>query len=232
MAVILQNRTEAGQLLALKLAPYANRSDVLVLALPRGGVPVAFEIAKILNLPLDVCLVRKLGVPERKELAMGAIAMGGVLVINHDVVDWLHIPQEVIQQVIDQEQQELERRDRAYRGDRSFPDLKERIIILVDDGIATGSTLRAAIATLRKQGTQSIVVAVPIVPPSTCEELQAEVDKIVCLRKPDPLHSISLWYKSFPQTSDEEVRNLLAEANSDLKEIKERISAEIIFTKI
>ncbi|MGK7872817.1 MAG: phosphoribosyltransferase [Xenococcaceae cyanobacterium] len=212
MTVILQNRTEAGRLLASKLAAYANRSDVLVLALPRGGVPVAFEIAKALNVPLDICLVRKLGVPKRKELAMGAIAMGGVMVINHDVVDWLHISKKMIDQVAAQEWQELERRDRLYRGNRPVPDMSNRTIILVDDGIATGSTLRAAIAALRQQQPKTIVVAVPVAPPSTCKELKAEVDKVVCLRTPEPLYSISLWYEDFSQTTDGEVRNLLARA--------------------
>jgi putative phosphoribosyl transferase len=215
MTVVLQNRTQAGQLLALKLAAYANRSDVLVLALPRGGVPVAFEIAKTLNLPLDICLVRKLGVPGRKELAMGAIATGGTLVINRDVVDWLHISPDMVQQVIVQEQQELERRDRAYRGDRPLPEIENRTIILVDDGIATGSTLRAAIATLRQQNPREIVVAVPIASSIVCQELKAEVDQVVCLRKPEPLNSISLWYEDFSQTSDEEVRTLLAQAARD-----------------
>jgi predicted phosphoribosyltransferase len=220
MTVLLQNRTEAGQLLAVRLATYANCPDVLVLALPRGGVPVAFEIARKLHLPLDVCLVRKLGVPRHKELAMGAIAAKDTIFINRDVVDWLHIPQEVIEQVAAQEKEELERRDRAYRGNRPFPELRDRIVILVDDGIATGATIRAAIATLRQQQPKEIIVAVPVVAPSVYQELKAEVDKVICLKKPEPLHSISLWYEDFSQTTDEEVRDLLAQAERELMAIK------------
>ncbi len=207
-----QNRTEAGQLLAEKLAAYANRPDVLVLGLPRGGVPVAFEVAKALNVPLDICLVRKLGVPEQPELAMGAIATGGVMVLNDNAIQWQGISKEAIATVAATEQQELERRDRIYRGDRPIPDVSQRTIILIDDGIATGSTLRAAIATLRQQQPECIVVAVPVAPPSTCNELKAEVDKVVCLITPESLCSISLWYEDFSQTTDEEVCNLLAQA--------------------
>ncbi|MGH2414399.1 MAG: phosphoribosyltransferase [Microcystaceae cyanobacterium] len=203
-------------MLAYKLAAYANFTDVLVLALPRGGVPVAFEIAKSLSIPLDICLVRKLGVPGRKELAMGAIATGGVKVVNEDVVDWLHISPDVIDEVATKEQQELERRDREYRGDRPAPDVRHRTIILVDDGAATGSTLQAAIAALKQQQPKAIIVAVPVASALTCEELKAEVDKVFCLYEPDPLHSISLWYEDFSQTTDEEVRYLLAEAAREL----------------
>ncbi len=212
MTMVLPNRTEAGRLLAKKLTAYANRSDVLVLGLPRGGVPVAFEVAKALNLPLDICLVRKLGVPGHKELAMGAIAMGGVMVLNDEVIKWRRISRQAIDAVARRERLELRRRDRLYRGDRPIPDLRNRTVILIDDGIATGSTLRAAIAALRKLQPKSIVVAVPVAPPSTCNQLQAEVDEVVCLRTPEPLSSISLWYEDFSQTTDEEVRRLLARA--------------------
>ena len=212
MTMVLPNRTEAGRLLAKKLTAYANRSDVLVLGLPRGGVPVAFEVAKALNLPLDICLVRKLGVPVHKELAMGAIAMGGVMVLNDEVIKWRRISRQAIDAVARRERLELRRRDRLYRGDRPIPDLRNRTVILIDDGIATGSTLRAAIAALRKLQPKSIVVAVPVAPPSTCNQLQAEVDEVVCLRTPEPLSSISLWYEDFSQTTDEEVRHLLAKA--------------------
>ncbi len=212
MTMVLPNRTEAGRLLAKKLTAYANRSDVLVLGLPRGGVPVAFEVAKALNLPLDICLVRKLGVPGHKELAMGAIAMGGVMVLNDEVIKWRRISRQAIDAVARRERLELRRRDRLYRGDRPIPDLRNRTVILIDDGIATGSTLRAAIAALRKLQPKSIVVAVPVAPPSTCNQLQAEVDEVVCLRTPEPLSSISLWYEDFSQTTDEEVRHLLARA--------------------
>jgi putative phosphoribosyl transferase len=206
-----RNRTEAGQMLATELVAYANRSDVLVLGLPRGGVPVAYEVAKALNVPLDICLVRKLGVPSNRELAMGAIGTGGVMVINQEIVRSLRISPEAIERVVAQEQQELERRERAYRGTRPLPDLESRTIILIDDGIATGSTLRAGIATLRQHQPQSIVVAVPVAPLSTCNDLKAEVDKVVCLLTPETFNSISLWYADFTQTTDEEVRKLLAE---------------------
>ncbi len=213
MNAVFENRTEAGRLLAAKLTDYTNRPDVIVLALPRGGVPVASEIAQQLNLPLDVCLVRKLGVPGRKELAMGAIASRGVRIINHEVVDWLHLSPDVIEQVAQNEQQELERRDLLYRQNRPLPEIRDRTIILVDDGIATGATLKAAIATLQQQQPKAIVVAVPLAPPTTCQTLTTEVERVVCLRTPDPLHSISLWYQDFSQTTDEEVQQLLALAS-------------------
>lgn len=211
-----QNRTQAGQLLAIQLTQYTNSSNVLILALPRGGVPVAFEIAKKLHLPLDVCLVRKLGVPKRRELAMGAIGFGGVQVINQDIVDWLHIPEEIIEQVVAEEQIELERRDRLYRENRPFPNLDNQTILLVDDGIATGSTLRAAIATIKQHHPKKIVVAVPVAPAEICQQLKSEVDEIICTQQPEPLHSISLWYVDFSQTTDDEVRHLLALANQYL----------------
>jgi putative phosphoribosyl transferase len=203
------NRTEAGQILARHLSAYANK-DVLVLGLPRGGVPVAFEVAKALNAQLDICLVRKLGVPGRKELAMGAIASGGVRVLNYEVVNWLGIDRQTIDQVATQELQELQRRDRAYRDDRPQPKIKNRTVILIDDGIATASTMRAAIAVIQKQQPQRIVVAIPVAPPSTCEELRDEVDEVICLTTPEPMYAIGLWYEDFSQTTDAEVRDLLA----------------------
>jgi putative phosphoribosyl transferase len=221
MTVRLHNRIEAGQLLASKLSNYADRSDVLVLALPRGGVPVAFEIAVKLHLPLDICLVRKLGVPGHKELAMGAIANEDIIAINRDVVDWLKIPQQAIERVAEKEKEELARRDRVYRGNRPFPTIRDRTIILVDDGIATGATLRAAILTLQQQQPKKIIVAAPIAPPSVYQSLSDEVDKVVCLLQPDPLNSISLWYENFPQTTDKEVCDLLAKASSVVQELIE-----------
>ncbi len=209
-----RNRTEAGQQLAKKLSAYANRADLLVLGLPRGGVPVAYEVAVELNVPLDICLVRKLGAPGNKELAMGAIGMGGVMVLNHDVVESLQVSQEAIARVVALEEKELERRDRAYRGDRPFPNLQERAIVLVDDGIATGATLRAAIATLKQQKPASIIVAVPVAPLSSYNELKAEVDEVVSLVTPERFYSISVWYDQFEQTTDEEVRHLLQERAS------------------
>jgi putative phosphoribosyl transferase len=204
-----RNRTEAGKLLASQLTDYANRSDVLVLGLPRGGVPVAYEVAKELDAPLDVCLVRKLGVPGHKELAMGAIAAGGVRVINENVIDWLRISPETINEVAAMEIRELDRRSHIYRGNRPLPKVKNHTIILVDDGIATGATIRAAISTLKKQKPRKLVVAVPVAGLSTCEELQAEVDEVVCILKPEDLYAIGLWYEDFQQTTDAEVCELL-----------------------
>lgn len=204
-----RNRTQAGKLLAAQLTEYANRADVLVLGLPRGGVPVAYEVAKELDAPLDVCLVRKLGVPGHTELAMGAIATGGVRVINENVVDWLRISPETINQVAAIEMRELDRRSHTYRGNRPLLKVKNHTIILVDDGIATGATIRAAIATLKKQQPGKLVVAVPVAAASTCEELQAEVDQVVCVMMPEDLCAIGIWYEDFQQTTDTEVCELL-----------------------
>jgi putative phosphoribosyl transferase len=195
--------------LAARLTRYADRGDVLVLALPRGGVPVAHEVAKKLNAPLDIFLVRKLGVPGHEELAMGAIASGGVRVINQDIVDYLRIPNRVIDAVAEHEQRELERRERAYRDDRTQPDIRDHVVILIDDGLATGSTMRAAAASLRLQKPRSIVVAVPVSSPETCDEFRSEVDEIICAVTPQHFQGVGLWYEDFSQTSDEEVRELL-----------------------
>jgi putative phosphoribosyl transferase len=211
-----RNRTEAGELLARRLTQYADRSDVLVLGLPRGGVPVAFAVAQALNAPLDICLVRKLGVPGHKELAMGAIASGGVRVLNYDVLGWLGISGKTIDAVADKELRELQRRDRAYRGDRAQPDICNQIVILVDDGIATGATMRAAIKVLQSQQPQRLIVAVPVAPQETCNELKDEVDDVVCLITPEPFYAIGLWYENFAQTTDEEVRELLAKCRLPL----------------
>lgn len=208
-----KDRTEAGQVLAQKLAAYTNRPDVLVLALPRGGVPVAFEVAKALNVSLDVFLVRKLGVPSQKELAMGAIASGGVRYVNKDIVRSLSLTDAIIDKVTIVEQQELERRERLYR-DRPFPILHGRTIIIVDDGLATGATMRAAIEAIRKQQPARIVVAVPVSSPETCLDLAAEVDEIICAETPQRFCSVGNWYDDFPQTSDEEVRDLLKRAET------------------
>ena len=210
-----RNRTEAGQFLATKLAAYAGRPEVLVLALPRGGVPVGFEVARALDAPLDVFLVRKLGVPGHEELAMGAIASGGVRVLNQEVVEMLHIPEGVIAAVADEEQRELERRERAYRGDRPVPSVRGRTVILVDDGLATGSSMRAAATALRQRGPARIVVAVPTAAPETCNEFKTEVDEIVCAITPDPFYAVGLWYEDFSQTTDQEVRDLLEGASRE-----------------
>ncbi|MBK4730030.1 phosphoribosyltransferase [Oxynema sp. CENA135] len=208
-----KDRTQAGQLLAQRLRPYARRPDAVVLALPRGGVPVAYEVARALELPLDLCLVRKLGVPGHCELAMGAIAPGGVKTVDWDLVRSLNISDEAIARVEAREQRELERRERLYRGDRPGLNLGDRTVILIDDGIATGSTLRAAIGAIREQQPRAIVVAVPVAPPQTCTDLQQDVDRVLCLLCPQHLYSISAWYEDFSQTSDEEVCQLLARAN-------------------
>src|SRR5262245_4855787 len=209
MAVPFRDRTEAGQLLASKLQRYANRADVRVLALPRGGAPVALEVARALNAPLDVFLVRKLGVPGHEELAMGAIASGGVRVINRDVVDNLRIPRAAIDVVATRELQELARRERLYRDDRPAPDIRNRIVILVDDGLATGSTMHAAVTALRRLHPAKVVVAVPTAAPSTCEEFKSEVDEIICAETPVPFYAVGAWYEDFSQITDNEVREML-----------------------
>jgi len=203
------DRREAGQLLARQLAQYKDRGDVLLFALPRGGVPVAHEIARDLNVPLDVFVVRKLGVPWQPELAMGAIAGRGTEVLNGDVVTTYNIPPHVIRAVAEREGRELSRRLHEYRGDRPFPDLRARTIILVDDGLATGSSMRAAVNAVRKERSRAVVVAVPVAAPSTCLELKAEVDDVVCLRTPSEFSAVGLWYDDFSQTTDAEVRALL-----------------------
>ncbi len=207
--MLLENRTQAGRLLALKLKQFTDHPQGLVLGLPRGGVPVAAEIAQSLHIPLDICLVRKLGAPGRKELAMGAIATGGIRVLNQDIIDWLEIPDSAIEEVAREELVELSRRERTYRGDRPLPQIANRIIILVDDGIATGATLRAAIAVLKPQHPSRIIVAVPVASLDIARQLQTEVDQLVCLKKAEQLNSISLWYEDFGQVSDREVRSLL-----------------------
>lgn len=207
-----RDRSEAGQLLARRLTAYANRSDGIVLALPRGGVPVGAEIAQALHIPLDVLVVRKLGVPGQEELAMGAIAADGVRVIYDDVVSQLSIPDAAIEQVTRVEQHELERRERAYRADRPALNLRDRIVIVVDDGLATGTTMRAALHLLRRHAPARIVLAIPTAPPETCRAFRDEVDEVICLMTPEPFHGVGLWYDDFHQISDAEVRDLLERA--------------------
>ena len=211
---LFRDRREAGRLLAEKLAPYANRPDVLVLALPRGGVPVAYEVARALGAPLDVFVVRKLGVPGYEELAMGAVATGGVRVLNDQIVDRLGIPDHLIDAVAAREQQERSRRERLYRGGRPPPNIRGHTVILVDDGLATGATMHAAIQALRQQQPARIVVAVPTASPETCEEMRAEVDDVICAITPEPFHAVGLWYQDFSQTTDEEVRDLLSRGDT------------------
>jgi putative phosphoribosyl transferase len=205
-----RDRLDAGRQLAAKLGDYAGRPDLLVLGLPRGGVPVAFEVARALHAPLDVFLVRKLGVPWHRELAMGAIATGGVRVLNLDVVGPLGLPPEMVEAVAASEREELARRERAYRGQRPPPDVQGRIVILVDDGLATGATMRAASAALRRLDPARIVVAVPTAAPETCEMLRAEVDEVVCADTPEPFVAVGQWYDDFSETTDEEVRLWIA----------------------
>ncbi|MBX6365403.1 MAG: dienelactone hydrolase family protein [Gemmatimonadetes bacterium] len=206
------NRVEAGRELAERLRPYEHRPDVIVLALPRGGVPVGYEVARALDVPLDIFLVRKLGVPGQPELAMGALASGGTVVLNHSVIQALGIPREAIDRVADEERRELARREEAYRGRRPAVDVADRTVILVDDGVATGSSMRAAVAALRRRGPARIVVAIPVAPRETCEELRREADDVVCLDTPDPFYAVGLAYRDFTQTSDDDVRRLLEDA--------------------
>ena len=208
-----RNRTEAGRLLASSLARYANRPNVLILALPRGGAPVAFEIAQALKLPLDVFLVRKLGVPGQEELAMGAVASGNVRILQPEVIEGLGIPRLAVEAVTAEETRELARRERAFRGHRPRPQVCGRNIILVDDGLATGSTMRAAVTALKLQRPERIIVAVPVADSETCDEIKNEVDEIICLRTPTSFYAVGLWYETFPQLTDEEVREFLRKAD-------------------
>jgi putative phosphoribosyl transferase len=205
------DRREAGKELAGKLSAYGGRQDVVVLALPRGGVPVAFEIADALDAPLDIFVVRKLGMPGHPEFAMGAIASGGVRVLSEDVIRWYGIPDQEIEAVARQQLTELQRREREYRQGRVLTDLRGRTVILVDDGLATGSTMRAAIQAVRAHKPARVVVAVPVGAPSTCDEFADITDEIVCARTPEPFSAVGLWYRDFSQTTDQEVRALLQE---------------------
>jgi putative phosphoribosyl transferase len=213
---LFRDRSEAGRQLAARLAHYADHPDVLVLALPRGGVPVGYEVARALHVPMDVFIVRKLGVPGHEELAMGAVASGGVRVLNDQVVRGLGIPDYVIDAVAGWELQELERRERLYRGQRPPPDVRGKTVILVDDGLATGSTMLAAVRALHQLGPARIVVAVPVASPDTCELLKSEVDEVVCAVTPEPFYAVGLWYQNFSQTTDEEVRELLEQSASEV----------------
>lgn len=206
------NRTEAGRLLAKKLVKYAGRDDVIVLGLPRGGVPVAFEVAQRLGAPLDVFIVRKLGVPGFEELAVGAIASGGVRVLNEDVMRALPNADQLIESVTERETVELDRREQTYRNGRAAPGLRDRVVILVDDGLATGATMRAAVKALRQRGVARIVVAVPVGPADTCREFEDAADETVCANMPEFFQAVGQYYEDFSQTSDEEVRELLARA--------------------
>lgn len=210
------DRADAGRVLAAELSDYVGRDDVIILALPRGGVPVAYEVARELDAPLDVFLVRKLGVPGREELAMGAIATGGGLVFNRDVVQLAGLDESQIEPVIERERAELRRRERAYRDDLAPPDLHDRTVILVDDGLATGATMRAAIDAIEQQEPVRLVVAVPVAPAETCREIAGDVDEIICLLQPEPFLSVGTWYADFSETTDDDVRELLARSSHSL----------------
>lgn len=211
-----KNRREAGKILAQDLSTYAGRSDVIVFALPRGGVPVAYEVALTLNAPLDIFLVRKLGLPGHEELAIGAIASGGIRVLNEDILRAINIPEEMINIIARQELQELQRRERNYRGDRPPLDARDKTVILVDDGLATGASMRAAVTGVRSQNPARIIVAVPVAPPESCNALEFEVDEIVCPMTPEPFLGVGRWYEDFSQITDEQVRALLEEATHQL----------------
>lgn len=213
-ARVFADRRQAGAALARKLQRYGGRSDVLVMALPRGGVPVGYEVAQALHAPLDVLLVRKLGVPGHRELAMGAIASGGARVINDEVVSDLGIPASAIDETVREEQAELERRELAYRDGRPAPRLEGRTVVLVDDGLATGSTMKAAAQAARALNAARVVVAVPVGAPDTCNEMQQVADEVVCARMPEPFRAVGEWYADFSQTGDAEVRELLRKEDS------------------
>jgi putative phosphoribosyl transferase len=214
--MIFPNRTEAGRRLALRLHDYANRKDVTVLGIPRGGVPVAFEVARMLKVPLDVLVLRKLGVPGHDELGFGAIARGGIRTLNQEIVEALRISPWDIELVTNREAKELKRREQAYRGRRAALDVKGRTVILVDDGIATGSGMRAAVDALRQMKPAKIVIAVPVAPASTCDRLRNEVDDLVCLATPEPFYGVGQFYYDFSQTSDQEVNELLDRAAEEI----------------
>ncbi len=210
--MLFRDRIQAGQRLAEKLTAYADNPDVLILALPRGGVPVAYEVAKTLHSPLDIFVVRKLGVPGHEELAMGAIASGGVVILNQDIVQGLNIPEDVIHNVAKRELREIERRETLYRDNQPLPHIEGRTIVLIDDGLATGATMRAAVRALRQKNPAQIIVAVPVASRQTCDDLRREVDYIVCAVTPQAFHAVGLWYDDFTQTSDDDVRMLLTDA--------------------
>ena len=211
---LFTDRVDAGKKLAKELSKYANRPDVLILALPRGGVPVAFEVAKELNVKMDVFIVRKLGVPGNEELAMGAISSDNIRVLNEDIVRSFQIPERVINMVAENELKELERRERTYRGDSPKPEIGGSIVILIDDGLATGATMRAAASAIKTKNPAKIVVAVPTGARDTCELFGREVDEVICIATPEPFYGVGAWYGNFSQTTDQEVCELLDKARA------------------
>jgi putative phosphoribosyl transferase len=209
-----QDRSDAGRQLARKLSKYGNYPGALVLALPRGGVPVAFEVARAIKAPLDVLIVRKLGLPGQEELALGAIASGGIRILNEDIIEALGVSRSIIDQVTERELAELERREKQYRGNRPAPEIRDRTVILIDDGLATGASMRIAVRSLKDHGPVRIIVAVPVAPAETCTALAREADEVVCSLTPAPFYSIGAWYEDFAQTSDNEVIELLEKARA------------------
>jgi putative phosphoribosyl transferase len=216
--MIFPNRTEAGRRLAPRLRDYANRKGVIVLGIPRGGVPIAFEVAKYLKAPLDVLVLRKLGVPGHEELGFGAIASGGVRALNPEIVEALQISPRTIELVTNREAKELKRREQAYRGARLPLDVRGRIVILIDDGIATGSGIRAAVAAVHQMKPAQIVIAVPVAPASTCDSLRDDVNELICLETPEPFYGVGQFYYDFSQVSDQEVNELLDRAAREIDE--------------
>lgn len=217
-----RNRRDAGEGLARSLQPYAGRTDVVVLALPRGGVPVGYEVAEAISAPLEVFVVRKLGIPWHEELAMGALASGGVRFLDESLIRSAGVTDAEVARVTAAEQEELERRERLYRGDRPFPSLEGKTAILVDDGLATGSTMRAAVEALRLEGPARIVVAVPVAAMETCEAFRSIADEVVCAMTPESFNAVGLWYEDFSQTSDREVHELLAAARGENRDARVR----------
>ncbi len=209
---LFADRAEAGRELAASLSEYANNRNAIVLALPRGGVPIGYEIARALDIPLDVYIVRKLGVPGHEELAMGALAADGTYVVDHDLMESLGIDPDALDEVVAREAAELRRRETAYRDDRAEPDIVGKIVILVDDGLATGATMRAAATALRRRNPAAIITAVPVAAGRTCASLRSLVDRVVCVSMPEPFHAVGLYYRNFEQTTDDEVRRLLHDA--------------------
>jgi putative phosphoribosyl transferase len=209
MTFIFSNRTQAGQMLATKLTDYANNPDTIIVGLTRGGVPVAYEIAKLLNLPLDICIIRKLGVPGNDELAIGALASDGIRVLNEHIIREFHISQNVIDTITTRELRELQRREQLYRSNRPPMNLVNKTVILVDDGVATGSTIRAAIAIIKQEKPKSIILAIPVAPILVYQQLQTEVSSVVCLLTPEPFYNVGFRYDDFSQVTDEEVRDLV-----------------------
>jgi predicted phosphoribosyltransferase len=210
MVNMFKDRYDAGRQVAQHLTRYRDRKDALVLALPRGGVPVGYEVATSLNIPLDILVVRKLGVPGQEELAMGAIASGGFRILNEDIVSYLHLPPDAIEEATARAKEELERRERSYRDGRLVPEVRARTVILVDDGLATGASMRVAVAAVRQQNPNRIVVAVPIGSASTCHDLKRLADEVICAETPEPFYAVGQGYERFDQTADDEVRELLA----------------------